>query len=215
MPADRVDETENEDDATHDESVSSKQALSLKIKAEFGKVLKGSPDIFFKRLTARLDSVGVKIDALDYRTDLRDPPPCFEMSKDDYAEWLRLAAVEMVPVRFDMPGEPNYCHDCTPEFKKRAIGVGACLFPNTRFEVRKDAGEKETVGVSRSGETQPDGYVVYQQMVVPEAALADTLRRYIRDRNMKALTREQMPKKLRAQFDRLIGPRSKAETHED
>ena len=72
-----------------------------------------------------------------------------------------------------MPGEPNYCRDCTPEFRGRAILAGKCQFSNVIFETARSNGEKETVGVSRSPHVVPVGYRVYREMVVDEAALSE------------------------------------------
>lgn len=93
-------------------------------------------------------------------TPVGSAPPCFRHSDTSYDAWLASASLlgALVPYRYDMPAEPNYCHDCVARHKQRAQAAGVCMFPNTRFEkrrtiIRDDQGkttEIEVVGVSRS-----------------------------------------------------------------
>jgi hypothetical protein len=152
--------------------------------AEPGRADGLSPALFFKKLAERLKSVGIKYGLLDYKTDQQDPPPCYAENGVSYTEWLKFASASTLPIRMDMPGEPNYCHDCTPEFKIKAMKAGNCLFPNTRFEHRKELDEKSTVGVSRSPNVPPEAYVIYQEMTVPLDALRDKLRKYAEEHVM-------------------------------
>lgn len=119
-----------------------------------------SPVRFYARLRRDLDNRGIDIDRLPRKTAEGGSPPCFDHADSDYEAWLSSASLlgAIVPYRFDMPAEPNYCFDCTPEHKRRAVAAGTCLFPNTKFEKRQtvvqdDDGkgiEIELVGVSRS-----------------------------------------------------------------
>lgn len=212
MPIDHEYQTEDECNATHEEKVHPAPSLAQTIRGENGRILRGPPEVFMRRLGDTLQRAGIDIAQLDSRTTASEPPPCFEMNKADYAEWLRYgAAAADIPVRLDMPAEPNYCIDCTPQFKKAAVAAGTCLFPNTRFEVRRIDGEKETIGVSRSGQQPPDDYVVYQEMVVPRQALAEALRRYFDSNRVRVVAR--VPKRLRGKFEKLTRPRME-ETHE-
>lgn len=200
-------ETDDEQDAAeklHEEMISVDGNIQAPLRGENGRLLKGSPKMFYDQIRKRLSSVGIDYDKLDDRTSVDSPPDCFTENGSDYSEWMRLAAVEPVPIRFDLPGEPNYCHDCTPTFKRDAMKAGTCLFPNTRFEVRKDMGEKETIGVSRSHSVPPEHYVVYQHMTVPVTALHQKLRDYVtRFPRRKEFTRADLPEQDRELFARI------------
>lgn len=86
-------------------------------------------------------------------------PPCYKLAGANYKEWLAAASMlgATVPYRFDMPAVPNYCWDCTPAYKQRAVAAAACKFPHTKFEQRRTITreakgkviEMEVVGVSR------------------------------------------------------------------
>ena len=117
-----------------------------------------SPLRFYARLRHELERRGVDYDRLPRATPEDRHPPCFE-SKTVYDEWLAAASLlgATVPYRYDMPAEPNYCWDCTPEFKRSSVAAGTCQFPHTRFEksrtVITDKGkrvvETEGMGVGR------------------------------------------------------------------
>jgi hypothetical protein len=119
-----------------------------------------SPLRFYARLRHELELRGIDYDRLPKLTPEGESPPCFESVGTPFEAWLASASLlgATVPYRFDMPAEPNYCHDCTAAHKQKAQAVGVCLFPNTRFErvqtvVRDDEGkniEVEIVGISRS-----------------------------------------------------------------
>lgn len=164
-------------------------------------------ELFYERLGARLNRVGIDLAKLDSKSGPDDPPPCYVTHKADFREWLRYASTGSIPLRMDMPGEPNYCHDCSPEFKGKAINEGSCLFPNTRFERRKELDEMSTVGVSRSKQVPPENYVVYQEMVVPVEALQDSLRKYAEHHVMgqpaKTFKLSDIPRAERPELDRI------------
>lgn len=194
---------------SHDESVFSEDARSVIVRGENVRLLRGSPQMFYDKLRKRLDGLGINLDALDSRTSPDDPPPCYSLARSDYTEWMRLAAVELVPIRYDLPGEPNYCHDCTPEFKGAAMKAGACMFPNTRFEVRRfEGGERETVGVSRSQSVPPESYVIYQEITVPIEALHAKLKNHVLKKpNKNKFARADFPEDVRNDFDRVRAPK--------
>lgn len=207
MTIDTVEQPNNEHDATHPLSVSPAPSAG----PAFGRRNPEQASLY-EKLRQRLTAVGINIDELDYRTGPGESPACFEMEGASYTRWLRegMPSNDM-PVRFDMPAEPNYCNDCTPEFKSRAMKAGSCIFPNTRFEVRKTDGERETVGVSRSADVPPEHCVIYQEMTVPLSALHVRLKDYFRNHRIKALARVEMPLSLRKHFDPMGAQRSKTE----
>jgi hypothetical protein len=109
-----------------------------------------APEVFFGRLRARLVALGLDPDALDTKTSLLDPPPCFALRQSSYAEWLAAALNAEPPLRFGMPAEPNYCHDCTSHFRKAARKAGACLFPNMKLAAVVEFGERTHAGQTQS-----------------------------------------------------------------
>lgn len=119
-----------------------------------------SPLRFYARLRHELEIRGINYDGLPKLTKEGESPPCFSLVGASFDAWLSNAGMlgALVPYRFDMPAEPNYCVDCTPEFKHKAMAAGVCRFLNTRFEksrtvVQDDEGkhtEVEVLGVSRS-----------------------------------------------------------------
>ena len=109
---------------------------------------------FFARLYARLADMGIDVDSLDAKAG-PDGPPCFQLFGTSYSEWLRSASSTDLPIRIDMPAEPNYCHDCTATLRTHAIRNGVCLVPHTRFEHRRGISGDEMVGVSRSRQVSP------------------------------------------------------------
>lgn len=122
-----------------------------------------TPERFYARLRNELRVRGIDYDALPRITQEGDAPACYERFDLDFDLWLSSASLlgATVPYRYDMPAEPNYCYDCTLQFKHEAMAAGVCRFPNTRFEraygTIRDAGHKvieiEIVGISRSKET--------------------------------------------------------------
>jgi len=141
---------------------------------------RGSPRLYMKRLHDELKKYGIDLHKLPKLTHAGQEPPCFEMADTSYEEWLKAASVDnhtMPPIRLDMPGEPNYCADCTVAFRGRAIAAGKCQFPNVIFEGRKDwlTKEVEIVGVSRSArveasEIEDDRALLLGDMKIPEEA---------------------------------------------
>lgn len=119
-----------------------------------------SPARFYARLRELLTARGFDYDALPRLTKEGDSPACFEAANLPFDAWLSSASQvgALVPYRFDMPAEPNYCHDCRADFRRESIANGTCRFPNTRFEKqqvviqegRAKVIETEVVGVSRS-----------------------------------------------------------------
>lgn len=139
---------------------------------EFALPRTSSPEKFFVKLKRRLSSIGVRYEKLTVLTPPGESPPCFKIAGASYDDWLTAASLTSdVPYRYDMPGEPNYCRDCTVEFRGRAIKAGACRFSNVLFEIASSNGEKEIVGVSRSPKVVPIGYRVYRDMVIDEIAI--------------------------------------------
>lgn len=199
---------QNASDSTHAPILSGQEQLARR-EAEFRALMSKRTDpsveLFYEKLRARLKVVGIDLDKLDYKSDLSTPPPCFVANGANFEQWLKYASVGAIPIRMDMPGEPNYCNDCLPEFKLKAVACGTCLFPHTRFETRRESGEPATSGVSRSNRVAPSEYVVYQEMTVPVDALDAALKRFamrrMRDaeRAREALdeaVRDQAPKSL-------------------
>jgi hypothetical protein len=161
---------------------------------------------FRVKLRGNLAKMGIDMERLDYRTEPGRSPPCFEIRGASYRDWedtahaAACASNELsIPIRLDLPAEPNYCHDCTADFKNRALKTGSCLFPNTKFEVRTALGEKETVGVSRSRETPPERHIVYQNITVPVDALHDSLKKYVYTRKVQRLNR--LPKGVKKRIE--------------
>lgn len=137
---------------------------------------------FLANLKEKIESKGIDYDELPRITNPEKPPDCFVwkfgdtgIARREYRAWLGLAVDADVPYRFDMPGEPNYCHDCTATHKAAAVRAGRCGFPNTNFEVTRYLGEKETVGVSRSVSVKPDNYYQFRDMIVPREALPEDI----------------------------------------
>lgn len=104
--------------------------------------------LFFKRLNAKLRKLG--INPPDTKTGVDGTPPCFTLIGSSYSEWLVAASESLPPLRLDMPGEPNYCHDCLPAMRDFAHKHGACLFPHVAFETRTCEGETSVVGITRA-----------------------------------------------------------------
>jgi hypothetical protein len=66
----------------------------------------------------------------------REHPPCFD-TLANYRLWLA-TLVEAPPLsRRDFEGEPNYCNDCTQDFKAEMMLTDRCLFPETRFRLQR------------------------------------------------------------------------------
>lgn len=123
----------------------------------------GSPERFVERLNRQLRKIGIVVERTPAKTRPSGGPLCFRMSGVSYRDWLAQASIayETLPYRLSMPTEPNYCHDCTPAFKEDMEALGACIFPNTRFEEVKELGESVVVGISRGPEVAPESYDVY------------------------------------------------------
>jgi hypothetical protein len=169
-----------EADEFHDPSVAGENADE---RDEFALPRESSPEKYFVKLRRSLSEIGVRYERLTKKTPEGGEPPCFALAGADYDSWLTAASLTSdVPYRYDMPGEPNYCRDCTVQFRHKAILAGKCQFPNVRFEIAQSNGEKEVVGVSRSPMVVPNGYRVYRQLVIDEAALEDPDRKPARGR---------------------------------
>lgn len=177
-----------------------------------GKV--GSVELFFKRLREKLWSYGIELDKLPHKTTPQDPPPCFDLGNADYEAWLAVASFEhntMPKTRLDMPGEPNYCADCTASFRGKAIKAGACLFPNMRFEVHRDrvTQEKETYGVTRSAnksieELDESKEIQFGETRIPDEAVRAQLKEALgwrrRNRDSRVVTNAEwrcIPREIR------------------
>lgn len=126
----------------------------------------GSPDKFISLLNRQLKSIGVVVEKAEVKTRASGGPPCFRMAGTSYPDWLAQASVapETLPYRLSMPAEPNYCNDCTPEFKAQMRLQNACLFPNVVFEEVDEIGEQVLVGVSRNRDVAPDSYTLYSEI---------------------------------------------------
>jgi hypothetical protein len=126
-----------------------------------------TPARFMARLRHELDRRGISHGTLPRLTAPGETPPCFKLSGANYDQWLATASLlgATVPYRYDMPGEPNYCWDCTSAFKGKAKAAGVCRFPGTRFErvqtvirdEQKKVIEVEIVGISRRKHLQFEG----------------------------------------------------------
>lgn len=168
-----ADETEQEADEFHDPSLAGADT-DPREENEFELPRESSPEKYFVKLRRSLSAIGVRYERLTKKTPEGETPSCFKFAGADYNAWLTAASLTSdVPYRYDMPGEPNYCRDCTVQFRHRARLAGKCQFDNVFFETALSNGEKEVVGVSRSPVVIPDGYRVYRQLVVDEAALED------------------------------------------
>ena len=136
---------------------------------------------FYAQLRHKLLTYGINLSGLPALSAPAVAPACFKLAGTDYKEWLKHACDSPPPVRYDMPGEPNYCYDCTAAFKLRAQAAGRCRFPNTRFEHTKNLGEMETVGVSRSVPMPiTDEEIDFNGMKVPATAIYVRLFEYLR-----------------------------------
>jgi hypothetical protein len=173
--------TDYDDDDADDFHASSVDDGSLDDPAadEFALPRTSSPEKFFIKLKRKLSNLGVRYERLTKKMPEGQAPPCFKLAgasegQTDYEMWLTMASLTSdVPHRYDVPGEPNYCRDCTAHFRHKAMQSGACIFPNVIFETASNNGEKEVVGVSRSPRVIPDGYRVFREMVVDEIAIED------------------------------------------
>lgn len=127
----------------------------------------GSPERFVDRLNRQLRKIGIVVEGMPVKTRPSGGPPCFRAVGTNYQEWLAQAslAYETLPYRLSLPAEPNYCHDCTPEFKAEMMRLKACLFPDVTFESTKEFGESVTVGMSRSPDVAPEVYPVYADIL--------------------------------------------------
>lgn len=129
---------------------------------------------FHARHRNELQRRGVVPTQLPRLTKDGETPPCFKLADVSYDEWLASASLlgATVPYRYDMPGEPNYCWDCTADFKCRAKKAGVCQFPGTRFErvqtvirdEHKKVVEVEVVGISRRRHIQFEGSLVEEMI---------------------------------------------------
>lgn len=124
-----------------------------------------SPLRFYARLRHQLESRRIDYDALPRLTPEGGSPPCFKRMRVSFDAWLGSASLlgATIPYRYDMPAEPNYCHDCTAEFQKFAKARGMCQFPHTRFET-VHAAETEKIGVSRPPNVDTDLGVEYDRL---------------------------------------------------
>lgn len=78
-------------------------------------------------------------------------PPCFD-DLTQYNHWKRAAERtdgSPPPVRRDWPKEPNYCRDCTAEYRNKMRNENRCLFPSTIFVEVGEKDEIEMVGTSK------------------------------------------------------------------
>ncbi len=77
-------------------------------------------------------------------------PPCFK-GLQQYESWKRAAEKldgAPPPVRKDWPKEPNYCRDCTSDYRNKMRNQNRCLFPRTIFVDVGEGDERETVGTA-------------------------------------------------------------------
>jgi len=85
-------------------------------------------------------------------TTPRDYPPCFD-SAEQYRYWLEANAGYSPRERPDFPKEPNYCRDCSQEYKDKMIMQDRCIFPEIIFKKVKDVeGDEEVVGFMRKAD---------------------------------------------------------------
>jgi hypothetical protein len=168
-----TDYDEDESDDFHDSSVSD-GSVDDPTPDEFALPRVSSPEKFFVKLKRQLSNLGVRYERLTKKTAEGEAPPCFVFADTDYDAWLTAASLTSdVPHRYDMPGEPNYCRDCTVQFRQKAMLAGKCIFKNVIFETSNNNGEKEVVGVSRSPKVLPVGYRVFREMVVDDDAVVE------------------------------------------
>lgn len=85
-------------------------------------------------------------------TSRNKPPPCFE-GVEQYRKWMesgQSAAGAWPPLRNrdGFHSEPNYCYDCSKEYRDKMCGEDRCIFPETTFETKVSDGEKFLGGVS-------------------------------------------------------------------
>lgn len=105
---------------------------------------------FFRSFHRYLIRMGLPPEWLKRKTADNENPPCFGLVGASIYSWMQAASGALPRLRLDMPGEPNYCNDCTPRFQKFAHAHGACLFPHVVFEEREDCGETALVGITRA-----------------------------------------------------------------
>lgn len=119
-----------------------------------------------ERLHRQLRKIGVIVEGLPVKTRPTGGPPCFRHTETSYKDWLAQASIsyETVPYRLSMPAEPNYCRDCIAPFKAEMQGIGACIFPEVKFEPTKEFGESVVVGICRAPEVDPVTYGVYADL---------------------------------------------------
>lgn len=178
----RPDKQKEESDRVHTDPPDEEDSLDDEVprsptpQEEFILPRDSNPEKYFTKMKRRLANIGVRYERLKKYTEEGQSPACFAAFKVGFDEWLSAASITSfipsgVPYRYDMPGEPNYCHDCTIMFKRKAQLAGACRFPNVVFETRISNGEPEIVGVSRSPEIAPTGYRIFYGMLVDAAAV--------------------------------------------
>ncbi len=157
------------------------------IEEKFRRQPDATPEAFYEKLKTKVESKGIDFSILTSLSSPDNPPECFvsaykgdrEAAKKSYREWLSSASMTEIRYRFDMPGEPNYCHDCTFAMKEASVKAGTCKFPGVMFELSRAFGEKELTGVSRSGMVAPDGLYSFEGMVVPFEALPEDTQEYL------------------------------------
>ena len=77
-------------------------------------------------------------------------PPCFK-DLSQYRAWLdsvrnaEQTGVQL-PERKAWSGEPNYCQDCSPDYRTRMRNDGRCLFPYTIFVEEGEDIDVELIG---------------------------------------------------------------------
>ncbi len=149
------------------------------IEEKFRRQPDATPDAFYEKLKEKIESKGVDFLKLPRLSSPENPPECFvtmyrgdrDAAAKSYREWLSSASMTEMRYRFDMPGEPNYCHDCTFAMKEASVRAGTCKFPGTIFELSRAFGEKELTGVSRSAMVPPDGLYQFEGMILPRDAM--------------------------------------------
>lgn len=143
-----------------------------------------SPLRFYARLRHQLELRGLDYDALPRLTEPGKAPPCFSRFRVPFDAWLASASMlgATVPYRSDMPGEPNYCRDCTVKFKAFAEKRGACVFPGTKFEHvhtlapgedGRKVPEVEVVGASRPPRVDTDVAAAYDSWDLDQPTQGD------------------------------------------
>ncbi len=157
------------------------------IEEKFRRQPDATPEVFYANLRRKIESKGINFDNLPHLSSIGVPPACFVSAyRGDraaalkaYHEWLSSASMTEIKYRFDMPGEPNYCHDCTFAMKEASMKAGTCKFPGTVFELNRAFGEKELTGVSRSAMVRPDNWYGFEGMEVPYDAMPDYAKKYL------------------------------------